>query len=98
MYRRKSNIKSARTLRFAASSVSNPRSSKTLSLPRMTGVLCLWSWGPARALRLFVALLAKGDVVPGCLLGFLLEGMEHIDGLLKLGDIEHTVDIVGMEA
>jgi len=33
-----------------------------------------------------------------CLLGFLLEGMEHIDGLLKLGDIEHTVRIVGLKA
>jgi len=24
--------------------------------------------------------------------------MEHIDGLLKLGDIEHTVCIVGLKA
>src|SRR5216684_4188753 len=98
MYHRKSSIKSARTLRLAASSASNPRSSKTLSLPRMTWVLCLWLSGPARALRLFVALPAKGDVVLGCLLGFLLEGIEHIDGLLKLGDREHTVCLVGLKA
>jgi len=41
---------------------------------------------------------AKGDVVLGCLLGFLLEGIEHIDGLLKLGDREHTVCLVGLKA
>jgi hypothetical protein len=53
---------------------------------------------PVSTLRLFVALLAKGNVSLAGLLGLLLEGMEHIDGLLKLGDIEHTVRIVGLEA
>jgi hypothetical protein len=43
-------------------------------------------------------LLAKGNVSFARLLGFLLEGMEHINGLLKLGDIEHAVRIVGLEA
>jgi hypothetical protein len=51
-----------------------------------------------RTLRRFVALLAKGDIVLAGLLGFLLEGMEHINGLLKLCDVEHTVRIVGLEA
>jgi hypothetical protein len=49
-------------------------------------------------LRRFVALLAKGDIVLAGLLRFLLEGMEHLDSLLKLGDIEHTVGIVGLKA
>src|SRR6266550_3461922 len=98
MYRRKSSIKSARTLRLAASSASNPRSSNTLSLPLMTWMLCLRLLEPVRAVRFFVALLAKVDIVLGCFLRFLLKGMEHIDGLLKLSDIEHTVRIVGLEA
>jgi hypothetical protein len=51
-----------------------------------------------RTLRRFVALLAKGDLVLAGLLGFLLEGMEHINGLLKLCKVEHTVRIVGLEA
>jgi hypothetical protein len=52
---------------------------------------------PVRTLRRFVALLAKGDIVLAGLLGFLLEGMEHINGLLKLGNIEHSIRIVGLE-
>jgi hypothetical protein len=64
----------------------------------MTGVFCLCLLEPVRALRRFVAVLAKGDIVLAGLLGFFLEGMEHIDGLLKLGDIEHAVRIVGLEA
>jgi len=42
--------------------------------------------------------LAKGDIALADLLRFLLEGMEHIDSLLKLGNIEHTVGIVGLKA
>lgn len=61
-------------------------------------MLCLGVLEPVRALRRCVALLAKGDIVLAGLLRFLLEGMEHIDGLLKLGNIEHTVGIVGLEA
>ena len=61
-------------------------------------MLCLGLLEPVRTLRRFVALLAKGDIVLAGLLGFLLEGMEHINGLLKLGDIEHSVRIVGLEA
>jgi hypothetical protein len=97
MYRRKSNIKSARTLRLAASSATNPRSSNTFSLPRRTWMLCCGLLEPVRALRRFVALLAKGDIVLAGLLRFLLEGMEHIDGLLKLSEIEHAVRIIGLE-
>jgi hypothetical protein len=43
-------------------------------------------------------LLAKKNIVLADLLGFLLEGMEHINGLLKLGNIEHSIRIVGLEA
>src|SRR6266850_188813 len=61
-------------------------------------MLCLGLLEQVRTLRRFVALLAEGDIVLAGLLGFLLEGMEHINGLPKLGDIEHSVCIVGLEA
>jgi hypothetical protein len=64
----------------------------------MIWTLCLGLLEPVRALRRCVALLAKGNVLLAGLLGFLLEGMEYIDGLLKLGDIEHAVRIIGLEA
>jgi hypothetical protein len=51
-----------------------------------------------RTLRRFVALLAKDEIVLAGLLGFLLEGMEHINGLLKLCNVKHTVRIVGLKA
>jgi hypothetical protein len=64
----------------------------------MIWTFCLRLLEPVSTLRRLVALLATGNVLLSGFLRFLLEGMEHIDGLLKLGNIEHTVGIVGPEA
>src|SRR5919106_4873686 len=46
----------------------------------------------------FVTLPANLDVVLGRPLRFLLERVEYINCLLKLGDIENTIGIVNMNA
>ena len=60
-------------------------------------MFCLGLPELVRALRCCVALLAKGDIVLAGLLAFFLEGMEHIDSLLKFRDIEYTLRIIGLE-
>src|SRR5688572_25860909 len=97
MYCRKSSSKSALIFKFAASSASNPTSSNTLSLPRMS-CIPLASWRLATVLRRSITLLANLDVVLGRFLRFLLERVEYINCLLKLSDIENTIRVVSMNA
>jgi hypothetical protein len=71
MYSRKSIIKSALILRFAASSLSNPRSSNTLSLPWMNLISSNLPTRAAPVLDRAVTLPADLDIAPHRLLGFL---------------------------
>ena len=69
--------------KFSASSGKNPRSSKHL--------YWIESWGFLPLVKhLLISLLSEFNVVAGCLLGFLLECVQDVDGLLKLGDIKHA--------